>query len=210
LERRPIGASSRPAAIAILSSVSEKAMTPPDATSLWTYSEYARLPDDGDRYEVIDGEVCVTPAPGPRHQDVAAKLFRALDDYVEAHDLGRMYWDVDLLFVTGQFLRPDMVFVPKAVLGAVTDRGVEAAPGLVVEVVSPHSGGIDRIKKPPRYRDFGVPEYWVVDPIQRRIEIYGLAGQGAEPKICTEIATWQPDERVPALELPVATVFRGL
>lgn len=72
-----------------------------------------------------------------------------------------MIWDIDLLFVTGQFLRPDMPFVPPEAAGGVTDRGVEETPGLVVEVLSPHSKRIDRLKKPPRYRDFGVPEYWV-------------------------------------------------
>ena len=85
------------------------------ATPEWTYSEYARLPDDGNRYEVIDGEVCVTPAPGPPHQRVAAELFTILQEYVRRHSLGEMLWDVDLLFVSGQFLRPDMLFVPRVV-----------------------------------------------------------------------------------------------
>src|SRR5688572_24396350 len=89
------------------------AMSVPGAASDWTYSEYARLPDDGNRYEVIDGEVCVTPSPGPKHQRVAANLFRVLAEYVEREQLGEMLWDLDLLFVTGQFLRPDMLFVPR-------------------------------------------------------------------------------------------------
>jgi Uma2 family endonuclease len=103
----------------------------------WTYSEYARLPDDGNRYEVIDGEVCVTPAPGPPHQIVAANTFTALHSYVREHGLGQVLWDVDLLFVSGQYLRPDMLFVPADRLDGITDRGVETAPGLVVEVLSP-------------------------------------------------------------------------
>lgn len=176
------------------------------APSVWTYSEYARLPDDGNRYEVIDGEICVTPAPGPLHQRVAAELFIALRAYVREHDLGEMLWDVDLLFVSGQFLRPDMLFVPKAAAAGVTDRGMEDVPGLVVEVLSPHSKRIDRMLKPVRYRDFGVPEYWVADPGARAIERYHLASDAA-PEICRKTVCWQPDPAAPPLELAVAPLF---
>jgi Uma2 family endonuclease len=170
----------------------------------WTYAEYARLPDDGNRYEVIDGEVCVTPAPGIPHQRVAAELFFMLREYVREHRLGEMLWDVDVLFVSGQFLRPDIVFVPHD--AELSDRGVESAPELVVEVLSPHSKRIDRIMKPPRYRDFGVPEYWVVDAERRCIERNRLAAD-AGPEICTDVLLWQPSPASPALELRVPAVF---
>jgi Uma2 family endonuclease len=77
-----------------------------------TYEDYARLPDDGNRREVIDGEVCVTPALGPAHQRVAAELFIILPEYVGEHGLGEILWDVGPLFARGQFLRPDMLFAP--------------------------------------------------------------------------------------------------
>jgi Uma2 family endonuclease len=91
----------------------------------WTYAEYARLPDDGNRSEVIDGEVLVTPAPGTFHQHVAANLFLEVRGYVERHGLGTVLWDVDLLFVEGQFLRPDFLYVPGSARSGITDRGVE-------------------------------------------------------------------------------------
>ena len=172
----------------------------------WTYAEYARLPDDGNRYEVIDGEACVTPAPGPRHQRIAAKFFMLLHGYIRDNRLGEMLWDVDLLFVSGQFLRPDMVYVPSDARSGVTDRGVESVPGLVVEVLSPHSSRIDRVLKPPRYRDFGVAEYWVVDPGEKSIEVYRLQNT-VEPEVHTDALRWQPDPTSPALELKVAEVF---
>lgn len=182
------------------------AMSISPAADEWTYSEYARLPDDGNRYEVIDGELCVTPSPGSTHQRVAGKLFRILAEYVEREQLGEMLWDIDLLFVSGQFLRPDMLFVPPESAAGVTDRGVEAEPGLVVEVLSPHSKRIDRIKKPPRYRDFGVPEYWVVDPLGRAIERHRLAADAA-PEVCRDELVWRPDPAKPALRLDVQSVF---
>src|SRR5687768_910928 len=116
----------------------------------WTYERYASLPDDGNKYEVIDGIVCMTPAPGTKHQMVGAELFVALDAYVKAHRLGAMIWDIDLLFVAGQYLRPDMLFVRAADLSGLIERGVTAKPGLVVEVLSPGSSRYDRVLKPNR------------------------------------------------------------
>src|SRR6185369_13499065 len=177
-----------------------RAMTIPGAAPEWTYSEYARLPDDGNRYEVIDGELCVTPSPGPLHQRVAANLFMELFKYVKDTGAGEMIWDIDLLFVTGQFLRPDMLFVPPESAAGVTDRGMEDTPGRVIEVLSPHSKRIDRIKKPAGYRDWGVPEYWVVDPFARTIERYRLAADAA-PEIVRDVLVWQPSPNAPALQL---------
>jgi Uma2 family endonuclease len=176
----------------------------------WTYSEYARLPDDGQKYEVIDGEVCVTPAPGPAHQEIAGRLYRALIAYVEEHELGRVLWDVDLLFVSGQFLRPDLVYVPAVRTGGISDRGVEVAPDLVVEVLSPHSRQIDRGKKPPRYREFGVPEYWVVDPVAYAIEVYALARGVTTPASSTDTLAFQPSLDFPALRIAVPSLFARL
>jgi Uma2 family endonuclease len=178
----------------------------PGAAPEWTYSEYARLPDDGNRYEVIDGEVCMTPAPGPPHQMVASELLFILREYVRKHGLGEMHWDIDLLFVSGQFLRPDMLFVPTESAAGISDRGMEDTPGLVVEVLSPHSKRIDRIKKPPRYRDFGVPEYWVVDPVARTIERYRLAADAA-PEIVHDVLLWQPSPDAQPLRLEVQKIF---
>lgn len=180
-------------------------MTVTGAHPEWTYSEYARLPDDGNRYEVIDGEVCMTPAPGPRHQRVAAELFFVLREYVRQQGLGEMLWDVDLLFVSGQYLRPDMLFVPREAAAGVTDRGMEATPGLVVEVLSPHSSHIDRVLKPRRYRDFGVVEYWVVDPVGRAIEVHRSSAEQAE--IFRDVLVWMPAHASEPLRVDVIAIF---
>jgi Uma2 family endonuclease len=179
---------------------------PSSPASEWSYAEYARLPDDGNRYEVIDGEVCMTPAPGPAHQEIAANLYVLLRAYVREHGLGKVLWDVDLLFVSGAYLRPDIVFVPTSGLAGITDRGVESPPGLVVEVLSPHSRRIDRELKPPRYRAFGVPEYWVVDPASASVEVHRFT-TAAAPQVVSDTLVWRPDPGVPALATPVASLF---
>lgn len=176
----------------------------------WTYSDYARLPDDGNRYEVLDGEVLVTPGPSPKHQDVLGTLLFKLRTFVEEQGIGLVFPDVDLLFVNGQFLRPDMLFVPTESRAGLTDRGVEQAPGLVIEVLSPSSSSIDRVKKPRRYGDFGLSEYWVVDPEQRCVWVWRFARGQNEPERVSDTLIWTPPNTTAQLEIEVPTLFRDL
>ncbi len=141
----------------------------------WDYSDYARLPDDGNHYEVLDGELLVTPSPSPDHQYVMGRLHLLLAPYLERHRLGVVILDVDLLFQTGQFLRPDLLVVPESSRGGITRRGIETAPSLVIEILSPTSSGIDLVKKPVRYGDFGIPEYWVLDPEDKSAWVWRFA-----------------------------------
>ena len=176
----------------------------------WTYSEYARLPDDGNRYEVIDGEVLVTPAPTPHHQKVTARLLVKLIEHVEARDRGWVLQDVDLLFVSGQFLRPDLVVVAKEARQGITDRGVEVAPALVVEVLSPSSRTIDRVKKPRRYLEFGVPAYWVVDPYDGVVWQWDASTGPDAPRPATGAVQWAFVEGIPPFETDVAALVAPL
>ncbi|HSJ14628.1 MAG TPA: Uma2 family endonuclease [Longimicrobiales bacterium] len=185
-------------------------MSDPTQPYTWTYAEYARFPDDGNRYEVIDGEVLVTPAPSPRHQHILGQLYRRLSEYVERHRLGVVLPDVDVLFVTGQFLRPDLVFVPDAARAGITDRGVELPPGLIVEVLSPTSSSIDRVKEPRRYGDFGVPEYWVADPQERVVWVWRFAAGAKEPERLADRVTWTPVSEIEPLVLSMEEIFREM
>ena len=150
-------------------------MTTPTQRHTWDYSDYARLPDDGLHYEGLDGEVLVAPSPSPDHQYVMGRLHLLLAPYLERRRLGVVILDVDLLFQTGQFLRPDLLVVPESSRARITRRGIETVPSLVVEVLSPTSRGIDLMKKPARYGDFGIPEYWVLDPEDRSAWVWRFA-----------------------------------
>lgn len=177
---------------------------PTEATSgEWTYSEYARLPDDGNRYEVLDGEVLVTPAPSPHHQILIRRLLIEVVEYVEGRGVGWVLQDVDLLFRTGQYLRPDLVVVPAEGRAGITDRGVEVAPALVAEVLSPSSGTIDKVKKPRRYLDFGVPAYWVVDPAEAAVWIWEAETGPESPRREAETVRWAFPEDAEPLRLDV-------
>jgi Uma2 family endonuclease len=185
-------------------------MNTPGLPHTWTYSEYARFPDDGNRYEVIDGEVLVTPAPTPHHQHVMFTLGIALREYVERFGLGFVLPDVDVLFATGHFLRPDLVFVPASRRDGISDRGIEVAPGLVVEVQSPTSQTIDRVKKPRRYGDFGIPEYWMLDPQEGCAWVWRFAPGATEPERISGSFEWRPEGAPEALALDTAELLRAL
>lgn len=174
----------------------------------WTYAEFARLPSEGStRHEVIAGELVVTPAPSKRHQRVATDLVTWLNGFVREHELGEVFaGPIDVLFGEGDYLEPDVLFVRKDRLDIVSDRGVEeAAPDLVVEILSPATAARDRGTKLDRCRHFGVPEYWVVDPDAPSIEVWRFAEGAAEPAVFGpgDTLRWEPGPGKAVLDLSV-------
>jgi Uma2 family endonuclease len=182
------------------------------AARRWTYAEFARLPDDGNRYEVIGGELHVTPAPTTLHQKIVTRIARTLEEFAELHGLGEVFvGPVDVLFAEGDYLEPDLVFVRRERLDVVSDRGLEGAPDLVVEVLSPTTASRDRRLKRERYAHFGVPEYWIVDPVARRIEVHGAAGGAArKTHLTNQTLEWQPVAGGPTLTIDVARLLRDV
>lgn len=143
-----------------------------------TYRDYAALPDDGKRYEIHDGDLCVTPAPSPQHQIVSANLFRALDAHVRARNLGLvLYAPLDVILSDRAnettILQPDLVYFDLGRLDTISRRGVEGAPTLAIEILSPSTAAIDRTSKPALYARYGVPWLWLVDPEAHSIDAYG-------------------------------------
>lgn len=112
----------------------------------WTYSEFARLPESAStRYEIIDDQLVVTPAPSLHHQRIAGRLFAKLFGFVEEHELGEVVpAPVDVLFAEGDYMEPDIVFVRKGRADLLSDRGVEGPPDLLVEILSPSTELRDR------------------------------------------------------------------
>jgi Uma2 family endonuclease len=137
------------------------------------YADYADLPSDGHRYEILDGDLTMTPAPSPRHQRVSRRLQRALEDHFQARDLGEVFnAPIDVILTDRDVVQPDLVVVAEP--AQVSARGIEGPPLLVVEVLSPATRTRDRTVKARRYAELGVPHYWLVDPEGRRVECYRL------------------------------------
>jgi Uma2 family endonuclease len=179
----------------------------------WTYAEFERLPvGDGNRYEIIAGELVVSPGPGLPHQEIVGRLHLRLRPFVDAHRLGRVILSAfDVLFAEGDYLVPDLLFVRSERASIVRKRGVEGAPDLVVEIVSPATGFRDRGIKLDRYAHYGVAEYWVIDPRAERIDVYRLLEDAERPAVLTSgTLEWQPVAGGPTLAIDVAELFRGL
>jgi Uma2 family endonuclease len=179
------------------------------AARRWTYEEFARLPDDGNRYEVIAGELYVSPAPTLTHQRVLRNLVFALETFIRAHGVGELYFaPVDVLFGEGDYLEPDLVFVRADRTEILAERGIEGVPDLVVEVLSPKTKARDRKLKRDRYAHFGVAEYWVVDPDARRIEVYRPSDhQARKIEVAADALEWTPLPGGPTLKLDVSGLF---
>lgn len=143
--------------------------------TILTYKDYEVLPADGRRYELHEGELSVTPAPSPKHQEVSLNLVFLLHHYVKARGLGRVFYaPIDCILSDNTIVQPDIVYLETKRLPTITSRGIEGPPTLVVEIVSPSTIQIDRRVKFQLYARHEVPYYWIVDPDGRSIEAYTL------------------------------------
>lgn len=140
-----------------------------------TYEEFRSLPDDGHRYELVDGEVVRSPSPTEKHQNAVMNLAGLLWTFVRSSGLGKVYVaPFDVVFDELNALQPDVLFVSAERLDRITEDCVIGAPDLVVEVLSEGTRRHDRAVKMPRYAKAGVSECWLVAPQAELIEIYSL------------------------------------
>lgn len=131
----------------------------------WTYADLERLPDDGHRYEIIDGILLVNASPIPDHQEVQFRLWRLLDDAAPG-ELRVLGAPLDIVLADDTVVEPDVLVARRADF---TDKNLPAVPLLVVEVLSPSTQVIDRNMKLERYQRAGTPSYWMIDPRSLRL-----------------------------------------
>jgi Uma2 family endonuclease len=176
----------------------------------WTYEEFANLPDDGNRYEVIAGELYVTPSPTSIHQRVVARLTAMIEVFSQQHGLGTLFSaPYDVIFGEGDYLEPDLLFVRRERDEIVKDHAMVGAPDLVIEVLSPSTGRRDRGLKRERYATYGVPEYWIVDTGVKQVEVYRLSGGDLRrAEVATDFLHWQSAPGSPELVIDVPHLMR--
>jgi len=144
-----------------------------------TYEDYLATPNNGCRYEIHDGELSVTPAPGTRHQMVSANLGDALRGHIKQLGLGLvLYAPLAVVLSNTTVVEPDIVYIATADAARVSARGIEGPPTLAIEIISPNTPRIDRVTKLQLYARHDVPYYWIVDPDARAIDVYELAEGG--------------------------------
>ena len=172
----------------------------------WTADMARALPDDGNRYEVLDGELFVSPAPSLRHQAVLARLYDVLRPYVTTHRLGWLWWSPsDIEFSPKRLVQPDLFVVPDEGRGEPDDWKDVKSLLLVIEATSPSTARADRTKKVTIYSTQQIPEYWIVD-------VHGLVIErwrpgDTRPEIIAEVFDWQPKSEIEPLRIDLTEVF---
>lgn len=145
-----------------------------------TYEDYLLLPEDK-RYEIIDGELFMTPSPKTMHQRLIVKLFRIIDDFVSKGELGEVFIaPYDVALSKHDIVQPDIIFVSKERSNIITELNIQGSPDMVIEILSPSTKERDLVLKRKLYAAFGIKEYWIVDPENEKITLLTLGKIGYE------------------------------
>jgi len=176
------------------------------APTYYTADMVRTLPDDGNRYETVHGELLVTPSPGLIHQRVVRRLLVTLERYLERHPVGELLASpADISWGTDVLVQPDLFVAPLDETRTDDWRRVKTLL-LAIEVLSPSSQRADRFTKRRLYQEVGIPVYWVVDPVRQAIEVW-TPGATA-PVVQRESVTWSPVDMPAPFVLAVPDLFR--
>jgi Uma2 family endonuclease len=180
------------------------------AQGAWTVDDWARLPNDGNRYELIDGVVYVTTAPSTHHQWVNGRLYRFLDEHIDAQVPPPgilLVPPFGVILPTGPVI-PDLVYLHMHNIDRLTGKRIEGVPDLVVEIASPSTAAYDRREKQDAYAQSGIPEYWWVEPANRTVEVLVLEQSGRyRTHALVERQSPIPSLQIPGLRFPVERIF---
>ena len=172
----------------------------------WTADDLQDMPDDGQRYEVIDGELFVTPSPSSDHQRALKDLFLRINEYVERERIGEaLFSPSDITFSPRRAVQPDLFVVPLVEGRRLRQFREMKHLLLAVEVLSPSSARLDRVKKRILYREEGVEEFWIVDLDARTFERSTPAD--ARVDVLDASLTWLPNGASKPFELDIADYF---
>jgi Uma2 family endonuclease len=177
----------------------------------YTYDDLQTFPEgDGKRYEIIDGDLLVTPAPGNRHQFVLGNLYWQVRSYLEGARIGRLLFaPADVVLSDINVVEPDLLFLSNARLARLTAKNIEGAPDLVVEVLSESNRRTDEVRKRKLYESVDVLEYWIVDPELETVKVYRKAGERFERpvELSAEAGDNLTTPLLPGFAVPVAKLF---
>lgn len=174
-----------------------------------TRYDYANLPEFGPRFQLVEGELHMAPAPNRYHQDISRNLEWLLLNYLEDHAIGRVYdAPFDVYLTDLNVFQPDIIFVSKANEHILTDAGAEGAPDLVVEILSPKTARFDKETKREIYARTGVTELWIIDPEPRTLSRFCLRENSQTPVAVLREGDSLASPLFPGLRIALAEVFK--
>jgi len=177
---------------------------------LLTYDDLDFIPQEreGDRHELFDGVLIVTPSPIPAHQLLTIRCVGRFEVATDGWSLGQVYTaPIDVVFASKLVAVPDLVYVARDRLSIVGPKAIEGAPDLIVEILSPSTKRRDLRAKRALYERFGVREYWLVDPKARSVTVLVLRGDVYEPLPPADVVT---STVLPGLAVDLADLFAGI
>jgi Uma2 family endonuclease len=163
------------------------------------------LPEDGNRYELVHGELLVSPAPRVLHQVIHSSLFLELALHCRENGCGRVLSSpADISWSEDSLVQPDLFVVPPDFIATRRWSDIRTL-SLVVEILGPSTAKHDRFQKRKHYQENGVPTLWLVDGEKKYVEVW--TPEALFPQVETARLTWRPDERAPAFEIDLAQIF---
>jgi Uma2 family endonuclease len=176
---------------------------------MFTVEDYQLLPETGPRYQVVEGELCMAPAPNRYHQDISRNIEFLLLKYLEKYPRGKLYHaPFDVYLDKYNVFQPDILFVATERLAVLSDRGAEGAPNLVIEILSTRTADLDRETKRKVYARTGVEELWVIDPWEQTIGVYHLQKDATKPAAVHKAKNTFTSPQFPGLKISAAEILK--
>jgi len=174
----------------------------------FTYDDYRQLPDDGKRYEIIDGELYMSTSPTSNHQRISGNFFGMLFIYLRSHPIGEVFQaPLEVFFSNTNIAQPDVLFISKERRDIIKPTQIRGAPDLIIEVLSPSTEKRDRTVKLKMYAKFGVQEYWMAKEKTATVEIFRLHGGQLVPVARLKKSDVLISPLFPGLEIPLDEIF---
>lgn len=175
-----------------------------------TYEDYALIPEDGQRHEIVDGEHYVSPAPTLSHQRLAFRLTLRVGGFIETNRLGLFFFaPADVILSPHDVVQPDLFFISNERAAIAQEKNVQGAPDLVIEILSKGTLQLDKGPKLEAYERCGVREYWLFDRFRKGVQIWERAEDGfrQQPFLSAAAKDVLTSPLLPGFELPLAEIF---
>ena len=176
-----------------------------------TRSEYEEMPPGPPYFQLIEGQLVMSPSPLTKHQRIVVRLSTQLSYYTQENSLGEIFIaPLDVFLNDVNVYQPDIVFVSTARSHQVTEKGIEGAPDLCIEVLSKGTQRFDLGAKKKVFAQSGLGHYWIIDPEARSLAVFNLRVNSEHPvEVFTPPQSFRP-ELFPRLEINLSALFAAI